>query len=622
VRLDERAASLTGKAQVNGVAVHFTVDVRLRDDMPAARITPHWSIDKDLAGWEMCVSCFSATAAPWRCTLYPFAGNAKSVAIERLAYCGVPAALVFRRDLSTAILFGIDPATDYLNPATWRGRTGFHFQSGATSPQFRVGGAKLARGVYTLPVQVFVSGSGNSAGAVTELVRGWIKANDYQVDPLFVRAPQEAFDLFLAGRARSAMWQPGLGYQISGHWPIICPAESPINAYMDYLLYEQTQDPMWRKRAFDQMAFMLRAQHTDPEDPHFGVIETNYELQDDPKRWYRSWKAYTLPLVGDQVDPALKSGRFNSGDHGRCYGFKLDKNGYAARYALLLWERVKAREGLDKKEWRTAAVRIADWIVRQQNPDGGLPMVVDYRPGAKKSMSVVSGRTLVAMPVIARITGVQKYAKLAEDLEAFLRERVEGRYWFTGAHVDLWPGDFEADSVWQAVEYWLNQFAQTKDPECLKRAEADAWFGFLTWCPKQLSWVKHPTQTCHTEQEHYLQYSNYCYQNRKYDCLDRLARLTRSPLFADLRDRIIQCGFWGQATSGDAMGGQYERLSDPWQKVSKDVNSMGAVYVSQLALEANLQLLEMGWVRARKTNSKASGPNKTDKDPHAAHGPH
>ncbi|MBM3335068.1 hypothetical protein FJY63_10450, partial [Candidatus Sumerlaeota bacterium] len=218
----------------------------------------------------------------------------------------------------------------------------------------------------------------------------------------------------------------------------------------------------------------------------------------------------------------------------------------------------------------------------------------------KRSISVVCGRTLVAMPIMARITGDKKYAKLADDMETFLRRQVEGRYWFTGAHVDLWPEDLESDSVWQAVEYWLNKYDRTKEPECLKRAEADVWFSFLMWCPKQLSWVNNPTQTCHTEQQNFLQYSNYCYQNRKYDCLDRLAKLTADPFFGQLRDRIIQCGFWGQATSGDAIGGQYERLSDPWLKRGRDVNSTGHIYVSQLALETNLQLLEMGWVRARK----------------------
>ncbi|HBO45461.1 MAG TPA: hypothetical protein DD670_16320, partial [Planctomycetaceae bacterium] len=480
-KLDDRTAILSGQADVDGTRLRFTVEIKLRDDMSAAQVTPRWSVDTDLNGWEACVGCFDTTAHPWRCTIYPFSGNADTVAIPRLMYCGVPAALLFREDLSTVVLFGIDPATDYLNPGTWTGTTGLHFQSGAISPQFRIGGAKspkLAKGVdYTFPVQVFLSDAGNSADAITALARNWINANEYQVEPLTVRTPQEAFDLFVAGRRHSKMWRPGLGYQIADMWPIICPAESPINAYMDYLLYEQTGDPIWRERAFDQMRLMLRAQHTDPADPHFGVVETNYELEEDPKRWCWSWrrKEYLLPFTGEQADTELKSGRFNSADHGRCYGFKLDKNGYAARYALLLWERVKAHEGLDRQEWYAAAVRIADWIVRQRNPDGGLPMVVDYRPGEEgtNSMSVVSGRTLVAMPAIARITGDETYSKLAEDMEAFLRSRVEGRYWFTGAHVDLWPKDFEADSVWQAVEYWLDKYDRSKDPECLKRAEAN-----------------------------------------------------------------------------------------------------------------------------------------------------
>ncbi len=112
-------------------------------------------------------------------------------------------------------------------------------------------------------------------------------------------------------------------------------------------------------------------------------------------------------------------------------------NGYAAHYMLMLWKRVKEKEGVDQREWRTAAVRIADWIVRQQRPDGGLPQVVDYRlrrvANESASMSVVSGRTLAAMPIIAEITGDKRYAKLAGDLEQFLREKVEARYWFTGA---------------------------------------------------------------------------------------------------------------------------------------------------------------------------------------------
>ena len=46
---------------------------------------------------------------------------------------------------------------------------------------------------------------------------------------------------------------------------------------------------------------------------------------------------------------------------------------------------------------RCQVLRLADWIMKQQNPDGGLPQVVDDNP-ARKSISVVSGRCLTAFP--------------------------------------------------------------------------------------------------------------------------------------------------------------------------------------------------------------------------------
>jgi hypothetical protein len=62
----------------------------------------------------------------------------------------------------------------------------------------------------------------------------------------------------------------------------------------------------------------------------------------------------------------------------------------------------------------------------------------------------------------------------------------------------------------------------------------------------------------------------------------------------------MQCGFWGQVTSGEWTGGQYERMSDLWRGVSHEINSKGVVYFSELALEANLQLLEMGLVEPKR----------------------
>jgi hypothetical protein len=59
-------------------------------------------------------------------------------------------------------------------------------------------------------------------------------------------------------------------------------------------------------------------------------------------------------------------------------------------------------------------------------------------------------------------------------------------------------------------------------------------------CPKQLRWVRNPTQTCHAVQLQYLQYSNDAYHNRQLYCLRRLGKLTGERLFSDLFERIMQ----------------------------------------------------------------------------------
>jgi hypothetical protein len=577
-RLGPDRAELRGASNVSSSTLTFSIQVRLDPDSRAAFINFRWSIDKDLTGWEVCLPCWGAGEHEWRATMYPFAGNSPELRRDRLSYVGVPAALMFRDDLSLVTLFGIDPALDYLNPATWTGTTGFHFRDLSIPPQFRVCGGKISAGTeYYFPIQLLFDRSGDPARAISALVKNWIRLNRYEVQRLEVRSPDAALDLYVEGRRRSPMWNPGKGYQIEDTWKAVYVAEIPISAYFDYFVWEATRERMWHDRAFESADFLLRAQHINRDDPHHGVIETNYELD---------------------------TGRFTSADHTPIIGYRVDVNAYAARYLLLLWDRVKRREGVDRTEWRNAAVRMAEWVLRQQNPDGGLPQHVNYGTG-RKSISVVSGRALVAMPVIHRLTGRDEFRRLADDLEHFLRQHVESRYWFTGQHVDLWPGDFEADSVWCAVEYWLDKYERTKDSEALRRAEADGWFAFLMWCPKQLSWVRNPTQTCHAEQEHYLQYSNYCYNNRKIESLFRLGQLTGNRLFTELGRRVTSCAIWAQETTGPYQGAQYERTSDPWLSVSKEVNSKGELYMSELALDANLQWLEMGLARPKRAGASS-----------------
>lgn len=570
VQVNERKAHLEGRNQVDGISFEFRMDIELAEELAAVDIRTRWALSNDLEGWEVCLACQNNDSEELRCTMYPFAGNSVALERQRLNSIGVPAAVLFRRDFSIVALFGINPASDYLNPKTWTAATGFHFRTRDIYPQYRVGGGKLlGNRRYEFPLQLVLSDAGDSMSAIKILAQSWITLNHYKVDPLIVRTPEEAMKIFIDGRRATSLWNPGVGYQIDDEWKVVYMAESPINAWFDYLVYEQSGQNIWRSRAFEQMDFVLRAQHLSHDDPDCGVIETDYELDNKV---------------------------FNSKDHSPNTGYRVDMNAFAARYMFKLWQRVKRREKIDRRDWYEAGVRIAEWIVRQQNCDGGLPQVVDNSKGIR-SISVVSGRALVAILEIYSITGNERYWKLAESMERFLCEKVEGQYWFTGQHPDLWPADFEADSVWCAIEYWLDKYDRTGNKKDLTRAEADAYFAFLMLCPKQLSWVGNPTQTCHTEQEHYLQYSNYCYNNQKIRCLKRLETHTKNSFFAELADRIMQSCFWAQETEGPYKGAQFERMADPWLEVSKDYDSKGVLYMTELALDLNLQLLEMGKVQ-------------------------
>lgn len=574
-QLDERSARFAGSEKIGNVLFRFEVDVALKKDLPAATLLPRWSVDKDLDGFEVCLAYQGVGSNDWRVQSYPFAGNSETAVIAPMRYCGVPGALVYRPDLSMVMLLAIDVQFDYLNPATWTGRTAFHFSNRRTAPQFRCGGGKFAAGVrYEHPLQLLLSDAGEFAGAIKGILASWIELNHYQVDEsLSVRTPQEAFQITLEGRRKMGSWKPGIGYEHHRGTPFVYVGNNPYIAYYEYRLYGMTGDAEWRKRAFEQIDFALKGQQTDPSKPNFGVMHTS---------WY-------FRRQGEAEG-------FCSWDWGH-NGYKVDLNAWMARYILQTWQRVKQHEGLDRQDWHKAAVAAADWTVSQQNADGGLPQVVEIATG-KKSNSVVCGRALVGLPIIAQITGDKRYLKVSEAMEKFLRANVEGRFWYTGMHPDLPPNDFEQDSIYAVVEYWLNKHDRTGQQECLDRAVANAYYALLYWCPKQLSWVKSPTQCAHSEQEHFNQYSVYCYGNRKIECLARLAKKTGNPLFKALQQRVMQMNFYSQVTKGPFMGSVTEAICDPWLERRGGFQWRGNPYTSELVTDLMLQLMDLGLVKA------------------------
>jgi hypothetical protein len=508
----------------------------------------------------------------WRVQSYPWAGNSEQADIAPMRYCGVPGALVYRPDQSLVLLFAMDSRSDYLNPTTWSGKTGFHFANRRSAPQFRAGNGRLAAGTdYEMPLQLFVSDAGEFAGAITGIMQAWIRVNDYRVDDtLMVRTPQEAFVLALEGRRAMGSWKPGIGYEHHRGTPFVYVGNNPYIAYYEYRLYEITGEKMWRDRAFEQIDFAIKGQQPG------GVFHTSWYFQKQERS-------------GGATAEGFCSWDWNHG------GYKVDLNAWMARYILQTWQRVKEKEGVDRQDWYEAAMASLGWVLAQQNPDGGFPQVVGIDSG-RKSESVVCGRTLVGLPIIARITGDERCLRASAEQERFLRRNVEGRFWYTGSHPDLPPGDFEQDSIYAIVEYWLDKHDRTGDRESLDRAVANAYYGLLYWCPKQLSWVKAPTQCAHSEQQHFNQYSVYCYHNRKIQCLDRLFKKTGNLLFEQLKNRVMQLSFYTQVTEGPYQGAVTEAIADPWLERNQGFEWRGSPYTSELVSDLMLQLIDMGLV--------------------------
>ncbi len=570
---DPHTARLSGRQEVDGVTFSWSADVALRADLPAATFTAKWSVDKDLNGWEVCLAYHDGFTNDWRVQNYPWAGNSEKLAITPMRYCGVPGVLVYRPDQSVVVLFAIDSNSDYLNPTTWTGQTDFHFANRQVAPQYRVGRGQLAAGIkYEMPLQLFLSDAGEFAGAITGLMQAWIKVNNYRVDDaLKVRTPQAAFTLALEGRRQMQSWKPGIGYEHHRGTPFVYIGNNPYVAWFEYGLYEMTGEKVWRDRACEQIDFALKGQQPS------GVFHT-------------SWYFHNENRPGGATAEGFCSWDWHHN------GYKVDINVWMARYILQTWQRVKDKEGVDRQDWYKAAMASLNWLLAQQNPDGGFPQVVEINSG-QKSQSVVCGRTLVGLPIIARITGDERCLRANADQEQFLRQNVEGRFWYTGMHPDLPPGDFEQDSIYAVVEYWLDKHDRTGDKESLNRAVANAYYGLLYWCPKQLSWVKNPTQGAHSEQQHFNQYSVYCYGNRKIQCLDRLFKKTGNPLFEQLKNRVMQLNFFVQVAGGPYQGAMTEAIADPWLERGGGFEWRGSPYTSELVSDLMLQLMDLGLVK-------------------------
>ena len=601
-------ATLSGAAALpsggpGGGATDTAVSVRVELDgaFPAASVTVAFSSEAGLAAgaWQLCVKWAhdGETADAWRAQGYPVAANSSRVDGARLEYMGWPGFLLFRPNASVVAWFGLSAQDDFSNPTTWSGATAFSFASAPpgggyqVAPQFWFGAGGLAPGqVCEATLRLLVSAAGEALAAVADLVPQLVRVDAYAVEAMPpIRSAADMLACFVNARRATPMWRTtpnGSAYQLQDIANFVYLGTTPESAFFEYTLFVRSGDPLWRARAFAQMAFWLQGQNRDAASRHFGAINTAYEL------------------------PA---GPYDSTDRGVNVGWKIDLNGHMARYALLLAAAVRAHEpGVDVSAWEGAAAAAAQWIVRmaaaQAAPAGGAPGSAGFPqrivPASDApTPSVVSGRLLNALPVFARALGdtpACNYTAVLLAARAWHVANIEASLFYTAQHPDLPWDDQEQDSVWEVVEMWLDVADDPASPPPLAaqaraRAAANAMLAFLMLCPKQLSWVQNPTQMAADEQQDYAQYSVYTYHNRKWLALSRLAASPAGASFPfqQLADRLLQLNAFTQVVANgnpQDTGGFHEAIADPWLARGGGYNFTGSVYLNELALDLALQI--------------------------------
>jgi hypothetical protein len=593
-------AILSGTGDIEGAMVEFEVELETPDDAQALRIIYDFTVDHTIPDRRAVLQFNSQFDYDWNCHMYPWVEDSKWIARDTLTWMGIPSLFMYRDDRSMGLLWGIDPNSDYLNPETWTKNFGLYFTNRVKPAQFQVGGGSLKKGIdYHCPMQIVFTDRSDPDELIIDLMQNWIALNEYKVEPLYVRSNDEALALFIKGRKENpGVYNPGKGYGLHGNRDLrtfLYMGVQGMAAYFDYMLYEFTGDPLWRERAFEQMDFVLEGQNNDKNSLNYGAVHTSYTLSPEYAKGY-----------GPSPAGWCSDDRWN-------IGYKPDICALNARYMLKMWQLLKNHEGIDRQDWYNSAVKQVEFIMRQKNNDGGLPQKVQIEPLEMrwhepwgnllatpiKYRSATSGRALPAFGHLYKITGDERYKTFMKQLEEYHLYAVQNQYYYTSHHPDLPPWELEEASIWGVCEYWLDRYEETKNQEFLDHARANVYLAMTWWVPKQLSWVKNPTQCGAAEQQHYLSLVVYCYQNRKIECLKRLYDYTQEPLFGQLYDRNVQNIYWTQQTTKNGhIGGTYERTSLPWEQGPEyddefDYNSVGVWYFNEQALDAIVQIFEM-----------------------------
>lgn len=141
---------------------------------------------------------------------------------------------------------------------------------------------------------------------------------------------------------------------------------------------------------------------------------------------------------------------------------------------LLLGYEFERRHGREHPEWLHWCQRFADWLLTQQQADGGFPRSWVPATGAVRVAAPQSSYNAVPLLVyLSRITGDPKYLRVAERAAAFVWDRFQAEEHFVGGTIDN-PNVQDKEAATLSTEAYLALYEATKERLWLDRACAAA----------------------------------------------------------------------------------------------------------------------------------------------------
>ncbi|MGV3541230.1 MAG: hypothetical protein ACO1OQ_15550 [Rufibacter sp.] len=136
--------------------------------------------------------------------------------------------------------------------------------------------------------------------------------------------------------------------------------------------------------------------------------------------------------------------------------------------------------GREHPEWLAWAKSFGDWLMTQQNANGGFPRAWDGKTGAVKDASTKTSYNPIPMfLLLAELTGDQKYKNVAVKAGEFTWQDGQNRGHFVGATIDN-PDVVDKEAGTLSSEAYLALYDATKDNKWIARATAAANFA-ETW---------------------------------------------------------------------------------------------------------------------------------------------